>query len=355
MIYKLGHLIRYILLAIHLVLAIGFMLSAYSSHINPQSFPVLSSSGLAFPFLLVINLLILLFWAVFYWRYALLQGVILLLCTAPIGRFLPLNPSSADVPAKAIKVLTFNTEMFANGTPHSKKNPNPVLDYLLKSDADIICLQECTLWGKLSQKQINQALKKYKYRHVDKGLSCFSRFPILSSTLIKYESQGNHSIAHRIKIGKDTVLLVNNHLESNRLVASDKEAYKQMVKHPKQGDFKGEGVKILQKLTKAAVTRSKQAEKVAEAIAQFEGENIIVCGDFNDTPFSYAYRTIRGGLKDAFVDSGNGPGFSYHRSGMYYRIDHLLVSPHFKTYQCTVDRSVSASDHYPVWCYLFWE
>ena len=352
---QLGHYIRCMLLAVHGVLAVAFVFTAYASYLHPQSFPLLSCAGLAFPFLLVANLLILLFWSLFYWRYALLQGLVLLLCAAPIGRFLPLNLWHAAPPQNAVKVLTFNTEMFANAQPHTRKHPNPVLDYLMKSDADIICLQECSLWGKLTQEQINEALKKYKYRHTEKSLACFSRYPILSSTLIEYPSQGNHSMAHRLRIGKDTVLLINNHLESNRLVASDKEAYKQMVKHPKQGDFKGGGVKILQKLTSAAVTRSQQAEKVAQVIGDFKGQGVIVCGDFNDTPFSYAYRTIRGSLKDAYVDSGSGLGFSYHRSGMFYRIDHLLVSPHFQTYRCTVDRSVSASDHYPVWCYLSWD
>jgi endonuclease/exonuclease/phosphatase family metal-dependent hydrolase len=61
------------------------------------------------------------------------------------------------------------------------------------------------------------------------------------------------------------------------------------------------------------------------------------------------------GLKDAFVESGNGLGISYNQHRMFFRIDHILLSKNLKAYNCTVDNSIDASDHYPIWCYISWE
>ena len=55
---------------------------------------------------------------------------------------------------------------------------------------------------------------------------------------------------------------------------------------------------------------------------------------------------------DAFVQSGNGPGISYNRNKLFYRIDHILHSQSLDAYRCAVDRSVQVSDHYPISCYL---
>ena len=77
---------------------------------------------------------------------------------------------------------------------------------------------------------------------------------------------------------------------------------------------------------------------------------LIVCGDFNTSPISYAHRVIGRGLDDAFVESGFGMGISYHRNGFYFRIDHILTSPDLKAYRCTVDSRIDNSDHYPIWC-----
>ena len=57
-------------------------------------------------------------------------------------------------------------------------------------------------------------------------------------------------------------------------------------------------------------------------------------------------------LKDAYTMSGNGPGLSYNRSGMYFRIDNIFISDSWKPYGATVDRSIKESDHYPIYCYL---
>ena len=79
--------------------------------------------------------------------------------------------------------------------------------------------------------------------------------------------------------------------------------------------------------------------------------HILIMGDFNDTPISYAHHTIGKGLTDAFSASGRGMGISYNENFFWFRIDHILCSPNIKPYNCTVEH-VDYSDHYPMWCYL---
>ncbi len=51
----------------------------------------------------------------------------------------------------------------------------------------------------------------------------------------------------------------------------------------------------------------------------------ILCGDFNDSPLSYAYHTIAEGMKDAFVESGSGFERTYVGSMPSFRIDFYPV------------------------------
>ena len=247
---------------------------------------------------------------------------------------------------------------FGDRKAHTKEKPNPVLEYLANSDADIICLQECVWGGKLKKKDVDYALRGYRYKHHlplaggMNGLGCYSRYPIISATPIQYKSKGNGSIAYRIKVDDDTLLVVNNHLESFRIGESDVEAYHAMLDTSNRDKWASGFRQLLKKLALPAATRAKQADAVVEVIQKFDGKGVVVCGDFNDSPLSYAHHTVARHLDDAFVESGNGLGISYHGDRLYFRIDHILLSRHMKAFNCTVDSSVRASDHYPIWCYI---
>lgn len=78
---------------------------------------------------------------------------------------------------------------------------------------------------------------------------------------------------------------------------------------------------------------------------------IIICGDFNDTPISYAYNRMKKGLKDAYVSTAFGPGITYYEDFFLFRIDHIMYSDNIKAYQAGRDK-VKYSDHYPLKTYL---
>lgn len=76
----------------------------------------------------------------------------------------------------------------------------------------------------------------------------------------------------------------------------------------------------------------------------------IVMGDFNNTPFSYTYRTVLGGdMTDAFSEAGFGFGRTFRMIRMYpLRIDFIMADENaFEVRDfSTIDEK--SSDHNPV-------
>lgn len=332
-------------------------LVGYSDRLRPEVFPSLSNMGLLFPVFLFANIVFLVFWLLFKPRYALIPFLGFLVCYAPIRTYVPLNLSS-DAPRGAIKVLSFNTWAFAQGE-NGEDGINPIVKYIKQQNADIVCLQEmCCGWDVANQ--IDSILGPvYAYRdttyHPSGGnaVGILSKYPILSKELIPYPSVGNLSAAYQLEIGKEKVLVINNHLETTGLTMEERAHFKELIKGKLETDTAEQTSKTLVvKLGEATQKRAVQAEAVAKYIENHKDMSTILCGDFNDGPISYAHRTVAKGLTDCYVASGNGPGISYHHAGFFVRIDNIMCSDDWKPYGCKIDNKIKASDHYPIICYL---
>ena len=107
---------------------------------------------------------------------------------------------------------------------------------------------------------------------------------------------------------------------------------------------------LIRRLKNAFKKRANQADIISAHIAHCHYP-VIVCGDFNDTPDSYAYKTISKGLKDAYCESGKGIGSTYNGKIPFLRIDFILHSPKFNAYNFKVNKD-DLSDHFPVTCLL---
>ena len=71
-------------------------------------------------------------------------------------------------------------------------------------------------------------------------------------------------------------------------------------------------------------------------------------GDMNDTPGSYAYRTICGeDMRDSWADVGFGPIYTFHDHHLYVKIDHILYRGDMKVLSSRRDKE-GESDHYPL-------
>jgi len=320
--------------------------------LNPADHPLLSNLGLVFPLFLFINFCFLVFFAFFKRKYMLFPLLGFIVGYPAVRKYWPLN-IKRDVPAGSIKVLTYNVCNFSRDVSPDGE-PNPILEYIVGSDADIVCLQEARLDAEV------MATVKDTYKYIDTVCnmpagSCvmlLSKWRILSKTRIAYPSKSNLSAAFKVLIDKDTVTIVNNHLETSGLSAADRSGFREMVKgHTGKDSMRVESKRLLVKLGESARLRAPQAEAVARCIKD-SGGSIILCGDFNDNPLSYTHRVIGQGLTDCYIEAGNGPGITYHHNAIFVRIDNIMCSSDWEPYNCKVDRSIAFSDHYPMFCWL---
>lgn len=344
-----GHTLRFFALLANVFVGVCFLFCAYSQFLSPVEYPVFSCAGLFFPVFLCLDCLFLLFWTVVRLKYAWLPVVFLLAGWGSVQAYIPFRGKNEPIGnGKVLKFLTYNVM----GMPSDKADTvNLIVDYIRKSDADVVCLQEYPA----SNKAIENQLSFYPYIEIVSSpgwsrMACLSKFPILSAEEIQYESESNGSFMLRLKMDEDTMVVVCNHLESNKLDSHDKEMYEDMLKFPDEHKMKSGGKHLLGKLAEAAAIRAPQADSVALALKRNYSPYLLVCGDFNDSPLSYAHRVIGQGLQDAYIEAGWGPGFSYNRNFLYFRIDHIFVGDGFRVLDADVDNSIAVSDHYPLWC-----
>lgn len=355
---KIGSYILYVVMAFNLVVIVFLLLSAYSSYVDPVKHPVWACTGLVYIVFFVFNAVFLVFWLFAKPVYMLVPLIGIAVTWGSFRTVMPLNyrHETAD---STLTVLSYNVMGFRWQFPDNDEKSNPILDYVVKTDADIVCFQEYILSDKdthLREKDLLRRLKMYPYHKAVKvggsdnknKLACYSKYPIIGWERVDYESMYNGSIVFKLRIDGDTVIVINNHLESNKLTKADKDAYNSIMNANDADSVKNNVLTLARKLALAADKRKEQAIRVAEKIKEYDEYPVIVCGDFNDGPLSYAHRVINKGLTDAFTEAGFGLGTSYNQNKFYFRIDNILVNDFWKIYTCKVDNSIDESDHYPI-------
>ena len=353
-----------LVMTIHAGVVVLFLLSAFSDRISPETSILFAYLGLGFPIFCLLNLCFTFYWLFTReWKYIWVGLLAFLFTWGQIKLYFPLHSPTTNIPEdNSIKLLTYNIMAFGYKS-HSESKPNSTIQYLVQSGADIICLQEYAEDSQekyLTKKKIYNELKMYPYRsifyfnktgRIKQGIAVFSKYPISKSERIAYKSQYNGSAMCQIKVKGKILTVVNNHLESFKLTSEDRSRYSSFLKEMDSGNFEMLKGTINQKLGPAFQIRAEQARTIAQFCDTVKTDYLVVCGDFNDTPISYAHYTIQNNLIDAFPESGRGMGISYNENCFWFRIDHILHSKNMRSYNCTVDK-VNNSDHYPMWCYL---
>lgn len=347
------------------VVAIILLLSSHLAwKVSPLKTNLFSYIGLAFGFILLLNIAYLALWIVFSkWKLAFISFLVLVISYKPIITFFPMNLFSSKKTESSIKVLSYNVQAFTNES--GKDEEHPILDYIAETDADIVCLQEYlvskTGQSLISQRDVNRILNKYPYRSVTGlessgkyhifGLACFSKFPIEKTQEVIFKSSFNGAAVYTININGKKITVANAHLESNSINAEDKKLYSDFIQNNDSVKLEHIASNIRTRLGSAYRLRATQVKKLKDYIETQETDGVIICGDFNDTPISYAYAQMKKGLDDAYVSGGFGPGITYNESFFLFRIDYILHSKNIKTHEAKVDK-VTYSDHYPVKAYL---
>ncbi|MBQ9640928.1 MAG: endonuclease/exonuclease/phosphatase family protein [Bacteroidaceae bacterium] len=344
---------QYIFIAINLLVVVAMNFCAYTTHLNSQTYPNYSWFGMIFPAFLLLSIAFMVFWLIFKKRFMLISILGMLLCGSSIRCYCPLNYPTAP-PEGSIKLMSYNVMGFGKHDTIPWEE-NEIVQYIRKSQADIVCLQEAhgtkktalnELFDSIYPYQLADTIKKEAYTAI------LSKYPILSGERINYESTTNASFAYRLLVNGDTVLVVNNHLESYKLNDKDKDNYKTIIQDPENEENEQRYDSLIHKLKAANTLRAAQADSVADYICKHPHKYVICVGDFNAPSLSYTHYRLTQLLDDAYTRSGNGPGISYNRSGMYFRIDNILISSNITPYRAKVDAFSKMSDHYPIISYL---
>ena len=315
-----------------------------STVISPAEHPRLALLGLIFPVFLLINLCFCFFWLVFKVRLTLVPLVGMLLVGGYILDYCPIHMQTSGTDS-TLCVISFNAGSIAGEDKYQK-----LTQYIKAMSPDILCLQEISAaWA--NRKEVKQMLDSMHYTCAGgKEYFILSRLPALSDTIrISYPSkQGEYSIARWFAFGSDSLLVVNNHLESNHLSHEEKSEYRDVLRDPHHENLRSEGLFLTEKLGTAVRARAKQVQTLCQWIDSLNARSLIVCGDFNDTPISYTYQQLARRLKSAYRESGNGFGRSFNQAGFYVRIDHIFYSADWTSTHTYIDRQMDLSDHYPV-------
>ncbi|MDD4992259.1 MAG: endonuclease/exonuclease/phosphatase family protein [Paludibacter sp.] len=358
-------IVKWVMMASNIVAVVFMLMILLGSVLSPEKFILPSYFALGFPVILIINIGFVIFWLLARKWFFLLSLSILLFSSTEISNEFPVHLGKTETvkPTHPIHILTYNMMMSGKLVKHTKKKPNKVIQYILDANADIVCLQEFFISTNdqyITHSDMLRIFRNYPYKQItyklnenskSMGIATFSKYPIINKQQINYQSVANLSIYSDIRIKGQTIRVINNHLESNRITENDKAMPIKLKDNFDAESLTGITLHFSHKLGAAYRLRANQADIVAKVI-QDSPHKVIVCGDFNDVPGSYAYTKVKGNLADAFAETGTGFGWTFY--GRYYgfRIDYVFYdSSEFAPVEYKTDK-VKYSDHYPVLCQL---
>lgn len=349
-------------LTLNLIAAAVLLFSQAAPLIAPSTFWPLELIALAYPVLLFINLLFVIYWAMRRHQYIFISSAIILMGYDKVTQLYQPSMFSVDVkpPKGALKVMSYNVRLFdLYNWSGNLKTRNEIMSMLRDERPDLLCLQEYFHNDEgefennhaiarsldLPYSTIKYGLTLRKTQHW--GLATFSRYPVINEGVLFFEEgKTNFGMFSDIVVRGDTIRVYNIHLQSNHFKQRD---YK-FIANPDSGnqDEMVDGAKHLLKRVRAAVTkRSEQAEEIALHISE-SPYPVLLCGDFNDPPFTYAYSTIRKNLKDAFTEKGKGFGATYYGFPLKFRIDYILHSTDAIQIHSYQTKHYTFSDHFPI-------
>ena len=141
----------------------------------------------------------------------------------------------------------------------------------------------------------------------------------------------------------DTVRVFNIHLQSLKFT---KENLSYINNEQAGRGVTVESKSVISKIKTGILKRAQQALFVKDEM-NHSPYPLILCGDFNDVPESFAYQTIGQGLKNAFVEKGSGLSRTFSSISPTLRIDNIFYDPVFKATQYIRVKKL-LSDHFPI-------
>jgi endonuclease/exonuclease/phosphatase family metal-dependent hydrolase len=350
----------------NIVVAIVFLLGCYGSWFNPKNFWFIGFFTLASLYLLVVLLGFIVFWFFAKKKMMLISIAAILLAWKPIGQIIKFRTAGNFTMAKSaasLRIMSWNIAQF-NIVNH-KKHPEvktEMLNLINEYAPDVACFQELAGGDKDStainyvptiSKKLNFSEYSFCYKTFNEydskhhfGIIIYSRYPIINRQTINPISDDYNFVFQYIDIVKatDTFRVFNIHMQSLKF-SNDNLQYLQDAEKNTEIDI-AKSKSILYKLKIGFVKRQIQSENIKSEMNK-SPYPVILCGDFNDVPNSYAYCTIGENLKNVYTEKGSGIGRTFSGISPTLRIDNIFVDEKFDVEQYTrIPKKLS--DHFPI-------
>ncbi|OIQ21035.1 MAG: endonuclease [Flavobacterium sp. MedPE-SWcel] len=321
----------------NIVLAILTFVAYVLPFLAPKIFPILSVFTLVLPLMLVFNFLFFLYWLLQFKKQMLLSGILLLLGITFINKFYKFSTEEQPVHKDDFTLMSYNVRMFNlyKWIPEIEVTDS-IKDFVKVQNPDILCFQEYAPSNKVYFKNYGY---KYIYSSADShktGQAIYSKFPIIDKGNINFPNTSNNVIYADLKKGIDTIRVYSMHMQSIKISPDIHETIDE------------EKSKVIFKRFSEAF---KKQQLQAELIQKHKEDchyPTIVCGDLNNSAFSYVYRSVKGDMTDAFEEVGEGFGKTYNYKYYPARIDYVFTDDNFTIKEFTSFDTIVNSDHFPI-------
>ena len=370
MLPRIKKFLRISFIGINIIAIIFYLLACLVPYINSGKSWFIAMLGLAFPLLLLVILIFLIYWLIRKSKWAYVCMAALLLSWKQISVMFSFHFTKKFEVAKSpatLRVLSWNLSSWGVSNRSDGKKADyeeEMIDVIKKSNADVLCFQEYLYYKDSKYRDsIIPALKEsgYRYSYFAKtqytyriykttlltAMAVISKYPITDTAQFFYTDEAfAEPIVHTdIKVNNQVVRIFNTHLQSVMFENSHYQILDNIKEDPLKASVT-ESKAIAYRLRNAYVKRAGQAE-LLQAKIKNSPYPVIVCGDFNDVPNSYSYFTVKGNLQDAFLRKGAGFGKTLRMLSPTLRIDYILADKKFTVQQFN-KIEVPYSDHYPV-------
>ncbi len=309
----------------------------------PKSFPILSVLTLFIPAFFIGNALFFIYWTIQFKKRMIISGLVLLMGITFINKFYKFSEKTFLENDKDFTVMSYNVRLFNVFKWIDRDGvPDEIVSFINDKNPDILCIQEYSTSAKIDLKVYRH---KYIFMEGDKirtGQAIFSKFPIIDQGNIVFPDSNNNVVFADIKKGKDIIRVYNMHLQSIKISPDVNEISENIDVINKE-----KSQLLLIRISKAFKQQQQQAEIFIEHKKNCNYP-VIICGDMNNSAFSYVYRSIKGKLKDSFEEAGKGFGETYKFRYYPARIDYIFADETMDVKKFESFPEFENSDHYPI-------